>query len=98
MFRHKTIIGRRLHARTLPNQRTEAKIGCDLLNRMSACRPPPASADTRAGMADTTSDRSMHQRDPLRDGNRHSTHPRGVAYMWERTLSGVGVGIQKFAL
>ena len=29
MFRYKTIIGRRLHARTLPNQRTEAKIGCD---------------------------------------------------------------------
>jgi hypothetical protein len=25
MFRYKTIIGRRLHARTLPNQKTEAK-------------------------------------------------------------------------
>lgn len=28
VYRYKTIIGRRLHARTLPNQRTEAKIGC----------------------------------------------------------------------
>jgi hypothetical protein len=27
MFRHKTVIGPRLHARTLPNQRTEAKVG-----------------------------------------------------------------------
>ncbi len=33
MYRYKTIIGRRLHARTLPNQRTEAKIGCNVLNR-----------------------------------------------------------------
>ena len=35
MFRYKTIIGRRLHARTLPNQRTEAQIGCNILNRMT---------------------------------------------------------------
>jgi len=28
MYRYKTIIGRRLHARILPNQRTEAKIAC----------------------------------------------------------------------
>ena len=28
MYRYKTIIGRRPHARTLSNQRTEAKIGC----------------------------------------------------------------------
>ncbi len=28
MFRCKTVIGRQLHARTLPNQRTEAKVGC----------------------------------------------------------------------
>ena len=35
MYRYKTIIGRRLHARTLPNQRTEAKIGCNVLNRMT---------------------------------------------------------------
>ena len=35
MYRYKTIIGRRLQARTLPNQRTEAKIGCDVLNRMT---------------------------------------------------------------
>jgi hypothetical protein len=35
MFRYKTIIGRRLHARTLSNQKTEAKIGCAVLNRMT---------------------------------------------------------------
>jgi hypothetical protein len=40
MFRYKTIIGRRLHARTLPNQRTEAKIGCNVLNRMTALGMP----------------------------------------------------------
>jgi hypothetical protein len=34
-YRYKTIIGRRLHDRTLPNQRIEAKIGCNVLNRMT---------------------------------------------------------------
>jgi hypothetical protein len=34
MYRYKTIIGRRLHARTLPNQKTEAKIVCNALNKM----------------------------------------------------------------
>ena len=27
IYRYKTVVGRRLHARTLPNQRTEAKLG-----------------------------------------------------------------------
>ena len=35
MYRYKTVIGRRLHARTLPNQNTEDKIGCNVLNRMT---------------------------------------------------------------
>jgi hypothetical protein len=35
MYRYKTIIGRRLHARILTNQRTEAKIACNVLNRMT---------------------------------------------------------------
>jgi hypothetical protein len=35
MFCCKTIIGRRLHARALSNQKTEARIGCDVLNRMT---------------------------------------------------------------
>lgn len=35
MYRYKTIIGRRLQARTLFNQQTEAKIGCNVLNRMT---------------------------------------------------------------
>ena len=40
VYRYKTIIGRRLHARTLPNQRTEAKIGCNVLNRMTGLGMP----------------------------------------------------------
>jgi hypothetical protein len=38
--RYKTIIGRRLHARTPPNQWTEAKIGCNVLNRMTRLGMP----------------------------------------------------------
>jgi hypothetical protein len=32
MYRYKSVVGRRPHARALPNQRTEAKIGCNVLN------------------------------------------------------------------
>jgi Transposase DDE domain len=38
--RYKAIIGRRLHARTLLNQRTEAKIGRSVLNRMTRLGMP----------------------------------------------------------
>src|SRR5271165_897686 len=53
MYRYKTIIGRRLHARTLPNQRTEAKIGCNVLNRMTSLGMPVSLllADAVTGMA-----------------------------------------------
>ena len=40
MYCNKTAVGRRLHARTLPNQRTEAKIGCNVLNRMTPLGMP----------------------------------------------------------
>ena len=40
VYRYKTIIGRRLRARNLPNQRTEAKIGCNALNRMTRLGMP----------------------------------------------------------
>ena len=40
MYRYKTIVGRRLHARTLPNQRTEAIIGCNVLNPMTTLGMP----------------------------------------------------------
>jgi hypothetical protein len=40
MYRYKTIVGRRLHARTLPNQRIEAKIGCTVINRMTGLGMP----------------------------------------------------------
>ena len=46
MFRYKTVIGRRLRARILANQRTEAKIGCNVLNRMTGLGMP-ASARIR---------------------------------------------------
>ena len=64
MFRYKTIIGRRLQARTLPNQKIEAKIGCNVLNRMTGLDMPVSarSTDTRGGTGDATSGRSMHQR------------------------------------
>jgi hypothetical protein len=35
MYRCKTTIGRRLRARILRNQRPEAKIACNFLNRMT---------------------------------------------------------------
>src|ERR1700720_3453142 len=40
MFRYKTVISRRLQARTLSNQKTEAKIGCNVLNRMARLGMP----------------------------------------------------------
>ena len=40
VFRHKTIIGRGLHARTLPAQKTEARVGCSVLNRMTRLGMP----------------------------------------------------------
>jgi hypothetical protein len=35
MYRYNTVIGRRLHAPPLPNQRTEEKIVCNLLSKMT---------------------------------------------------------------
>jgi len=40
VYRYKTIVVRRLGVRTLPNQRTEAKIGCNALNRMTRLGMP----------------------------------------------------------
>jgi transposase len=40
IFRRKTIIGRRLHDRTPSNQQTEAKIACNVLNRMASLGMP----------------------------------------------------------
>ena len=40
MYRYMTIIRRRLHARSLPNQRTEAKIACHVLNQMTSIGMP----------------------------------------------------------
>jgi hypothetical protein len=46
MFRYEAVIGRRLHARTLTNQRTAPKVGCNVLNRMTRLGMP-ASARIR---------------------------------------------------
>jgi hypothetical protein len=40
MYRYKTVVGRRRNARTLPNQRSEAKTGCNVLNRMTTLGMP----------------------------------------------------------
>jgi hypothetical protein len=40
MYHYKTVAGRRPHARTLPNQQTEAKIGCNVLNQKTTLGMP----------------------------------------------------------
>jgi len=40
VYRYKTMIGRRLQSLTLPTQWTEAKIACNVLNRMTSFRMP----------------------------------------------------------
>ena len=40
MFRYKAIIGRGLRARTLPSQKTEARVACSVLNRMTRLGMP----------------------------------------------------------
>ncbi len=40
MYRYKTNIGGRLRARSLPNQRTETKVACSILNRMTELGMP----------------------------------------------------------
>jgi transposase len=40
MMRYKTVIGRRLHARTLPMQRAEAAAGCKVINIMTSFGMP----------------------------------------------------------
>jgi hypothetical protein len=40
MFRYKTVIGRRFHARNLSNQQTEAKVEGNVLNRMTGLGMP----------------------------------------------------------
>ena len=40
MMRYKTLIGRRLHARTLPTQKTEVAVGCKVINVMTSLGMP----------------------------------------------------------
>ncbi len=46
MYRYKTIIGRRLYARIPSTQRTEAKIACNVLNRMTSLGMPISVRNT----------------------------------------------------
>jgi hypothetical protein len=46
MFRYKMIIGRSLRARTLPSQKTEARIACPVLNRMTRLGMPMSQRST----------------------------------------------------
>jgi hypothetical protein len=39
-MRYKALIGRRLHARTLPTQKTEAAAGCKVINIMTRLGMP----------------------------------------------------------
>jgi hypothetical protein len=62
IFRYKTVIGRRLHAR---NQRTEAKVARNVLNRMTGLgmpdsAPDPLTCKPRGG--NTTAGLFAHQR------------------------------------
>ena len=40
MFRYKTLISRRLRARSLPGQKAEAQMGCAVINRMTQLDMP----------------------------------------------------------
>jgi hypothetical protein len=40
MFRYKTLIGPTLRARTLPAQKTEARVACSVMNRMTQLGKP----------------------------------------------------------
>jgi len=40
MLRYKILIGRSLHARTLPTQKTEAKVACKVINIMTGLGMP----------------------------------------------------------
>jgi hypothetical protein len=42
MSRYKVIIGRGLRTRSLPAQKTEARVGCSVLNRMTGLGRPLA--------------------------------------------------------
>jgi hypothetical protein len=43
MFRYKTLIGRRLRARSLPGQKAETRTGCAVINRMTRRGMPISS-------------------------------------------------------
>jgi hypothetical protein len=68
-FRYKTIIARRPQARTSPNQKTEAKIGCNVLDRMARLGVP----GLRPGQLNARGDRRRGQR-PIDSATRRLSH------------------------
>jgi hypothetical protein len=50
-MRYKTVIGRRLHARTLPTQKAEAAAGCKIINVMTRLGMPVSQRITWAKMS-----------------------------------------------
>ena len=68
VYRYKQIIGPEMRARTLAGQRVEHRIGCEILNRMTALGMPDTycvgkKADRRGG--ELLSRRVMQQRQPV---------------------------------
>jgi len=66
MFRYKKLIGRSLHSRTLPTQKTEAKVACKVVDIISACRCPAGSPDRRGKGRIPPERWFVHQRPPSR--------------------------------
>ena len=78
VYRYKTIIGRRLQARTLPKQRTEAKIGCNVLNRMTSFGMPVSARICRYSTRWSDDDAGLfvHQ-SPVERASRAKQSPTG---------------------
>jgi hypothetical protein len=81
MLRYETIIGRRLQARTLSNQTTEAKLGCNVLSRMAGPGMPVSARVScyARGTGEATNGGSMHQRG---SASHLSASPVGADSVW----------------
>src|SRR4051794_34187582 len=73
MFRDKAVIGRGLRARTLPAQKTEARVGCSVLNRMTRLGMPvrSASPETASNDPSAPTTRIAHQSPSITLSTRH---------------------------
>lgn len=78
MSRYKAIIGRDLRAWTLPAQKTEAKVGCSVLNRITRLAGPcPSALSDNASGYRSTSTVDLRAKARQRDlGRRRRTRTR----------------------